>query len=69
MHSAQLMQPSCGPWRMSMPVGQTATHWLQSMQSPTLGADFAGMDSTGKSASSATAFLMPWVRGSPRQSL
>jgi hypothetical protein len=34
MHSAQVMQPICGPSRMSMPVGQTATHWLQSMQSP-----------------------------------
>ena len=27
-------QPSCSPLRMSTPVGQTATHWLQSMQSP-----------------------------------
>ena len=28
------MQPSCWPSRMSMPVGQTLTQALQSMQSP-----------------------------------
>jgi hypothetical protein len=26
MHKAQVMQPICGPSRMSIPVGQTATH-------------------------------------------
>ena len=34
MQSAQPMHSSCWPSRMSMPVGQTATHWLQSTQSP-----------------------------------
>ena len=34
MHSAQPMHSSWLPSRMSMPVGQTATHWLQSTQWP-----------------------------------
>ena len=28
------MHSSCKPSRMSIPMGQTATHWLQAMQSP-----------------------------------
>ena len=55
MHSAQVMQPICGPSRMSIPVGQTATHWLQSMQSP--------------KAPGSLAACLTLPRCSPRQSL
>ena len=34
MHAAQPMHSYCRPLRMSMPVGQTCTQMLQSMQSP-----------------------------------
>ena len=34
MQAAQPMHSFCRPLRMSMPVGQTCTHSVQSMQSP-----------------------------------
>ena len=34
MHAAQAMHSYCRPLRMSMPVGHTCTHSVQSMQSP-----------------------------------
>ena len=34
MQAVQWTHSICVPLRMSMPVGQTATHWWQSMQSP-----------------------------------
>ena len=34
MQAVQWTHSICVPLRMSMPVGQTATHWLQAMQSP-----------------------------------
>ena len=34
MHAAQAMHSICRPLRMSMPVGHTCTHSVQSMQSP-----------------------------------
>ena len=55
MHRPHWMQPSCGPLRMSTPVGQTLTHWWQSMQSP------AGSPARGRAAASFSD-----MRGSPR---
>jgi len=34
MHAVQLIHSSCVPFRISIPVGQTCTHWWQSIQSP-----------------------------------
>ena len=34
MQSAQVMHSICWPLRMSMPIGQTLTQAMQSMQSP-----------------------------------
>jgi hypothetical protein len=49
------MQPSCDPSRMSTPVGQTATHWWQSTQSP-----------AGSPRSRAASAFVADRRGSPR---
>ena len=41
MQAPQAMHSYCRPLRMSMPVGQTCTHRVQSMQSPSSsGANF-----------------------------
>ena len=53
MQRPQPMHSSCWPSRMSMPVGQTATHALQSTQSP-------------RPSQLAPFLCLP--RGSPRQS-
>ena len=41
MHAVQLTHSSCVPLRMSMPVGQTSTHWSQSTQSPAVRSSFS----------------------------
>jgi hypothetical protein len=56
MHKPQVMQASCWPLRMSMPIGQTFTQAMQSMQSPL-------------PCATASAVLPPCLpRGSPRHS-
>ena len=57
MHSAQVMHSICWPSRMSMPMGQTFTQAMQSMQSPLVPpSDFVA----------SPLWILP--RGSPRHS-
>ncbi len=55
MQAAQAMHSYCRPSRMSMPVGQTCTHSVQSMQSP-------------RPSAPGSAVRLRLPRGSPRPS-
>ena len=55
----QAMHSYCRPLRMSMPVGQTCTQMVQSMQSPSSsGANFG---SGATSARSPSQVIVPWA--------
>ena len=58
MQAPQAMHSYCRPLRMSMPVGQTCTHSVQSMQSPSCSGVNAG---SGSAFVRQSKVMVPWA--------